>query len=115
RRKIGMIQHVEHFRPELELEGIANRECAVYRKVPLRRSEAPQEVSGHVALARITSGGINRWVGERVRIKSLSARARDSRGEIAGRLMHGSTLLSEQIKRLPWNEIGPNVGKDAAI
>jgi len=71
-----MVEHVEHLRTKLQLEGLMNGEIAVDCEIHLGGPETSQEVSRHVTLLKRDKRiGVIRGIGKGGWIKSLSAGA----------------------------------------
>src|SRR5262245_53487068 len=85
-------------------------------EVPLRCSEAPQEISRNVALAcRITSDRISRRIGERIGIERLATWTSLARKKTAQCLHYRRAIGAMKIERLAGDDIGPNIRNNAIV
>jgi hypothetical protein len=95
-----MVYNIEHFRTELQLEGVMYLDVTVDCKVPLRDTKALQKVSWYVSLpSGIACIGITRWIVERGWIECLSPRI----------------LGSMKVEGLTRNQVWPNISVKAAV
>src|SRR5260221_10839569 len=57
-----MVKNIEHFRPELEFDRLANRKIAMYREVPLHGAKASKGIPSQVSLTGRIAREIDRWI-----------------------------------------------------
>ena len=68
-----MIQNVKHLAAQLESQRLADCKITMHGKIPLPSAQAANRVSPKVSLPKCEpSNRINRWINERIRVKTAS-------------------------------------------
>jgi len=96
--EIGVIEDVECFRSELELQILMNREFTPDGQVHLHGIEAPREVSGSIAEA-------GTYLRESLWIDCPAPWTSLPRKKIIQTLKNSGTIRAVQIDRLPRNKV----------
>ena len=96
--KIGMVEDVEGFRSELQLQPFMNRKFPPDSQVHLYGIKSPREVSGSIAETRIHSS-------EGIRIDCPASRTALPWSKISQPLKNSAAIRTVQIDSLPWNKV----------
>src|SRR5208337_2171993 len=103
--KVGVVDNIEHLRPELKSKRLGKWKIAMNREIPLRRTESAQCISAQVSLAKGVAVAVGRRRNKGCRVESFSARA--------GHAKHDLALAAAQIEGLARHNIGADQSETA--
>src|SRR5260370_2763700 len=109
--EVRMVQQIEHFCPEVQLDRLVNREVAMDCKVTLRCAETSKRISPQISLPKWIAVCIGGWRTKGaypVRTIRTSSRCQGVINRLPSRI-----LRSKQIERDAANDIRPNIWGEA--